>query len=239
MEQEFNPVIKAVQSLRKLALDIKSSNDEIRVEDDKIRRTLNQCGSMITLTNNGMLTNTWLREKAKLIENSNYLLEVLEMINKKLKEKDTRDLSAIWQQHEENKVLAMNNLTNLEQLGSFIFAGEKLKSWELAWEDISNSLRKILSIAETYKLKFDLMQELRPEEIDALTYDILRHIPFNYSDEQAHHYEQEYLAAYKEIQLSQSKKKTLWDKVLDVLAGGIEETPAHRVQMRRWMDGNH
>ncbi|MCT3947643.1 hypothetical protein HZQ32_03735 [Elizabethkingia anophelis] len=194
---------------------------------------------MITLTNNGMLTNTWLREKTKLIENSNYLLEILEMINKKLKEKDTRDLSAIWQQHEENKVLAMNNLTNLEQLGSFIFAGEKLKSWELAWEDISNSLRKILSIAETYKLKFDLMQKLRPEEIDALTYDILRHIPFNYSDEQAHHYEQEYLAAYKEIQLSQSKKKTLWDKVLDVLAGGIEETPAHRVQMRRWMDGNH
>ncbi|WP_407498709.1 hypothetical protein [Elizabethkingia anophelis] len=222
-----------------MALDIKSSNDEIRVEDDKIRNTINQCGSMITLTNNGMLTNTWLREKTKLIENSNYLLEILEMINKKLKEKDTRDLSAIWQQHEENKVLAMNNLTNLEQLGSFIFAGEKLKSWELAWEDISNSLRKILSIAETYKLKFDLMQKLRPEEIDALTYDILRHIPFNYSDEQAHHYEQEYLAAYKEIQLSQSKKKTLWDKVLDVLAGGIEETPAHRVQMRRWMDGNH
>lgn len=237
MEKQFNPVIKAVQSLRKLSLDIKTTNKEIQTSDDEIRRKIEDCGKLITTTNDSMVINLWIREKAKLVENSNALLKVLEKIEEKFKEKDASSLVGIWETHEEYKNLVLDNFVTLERMGNTIFMDANLEKWEGIWKDIKTSLNKILSISETYHLKLKMMETLEPDEIDTLTEDILNHIPWNYSDEDAYQYEQEYLVAYGEIKELQSKKKNLWDKILHVLAGGIEETPAHRVQMRRWMDG--
>jgi len=237
MEKQFNPVIKAVQSLRKLSLDIKTTNKEIQSSDTEIRQKIEDCGKQIATTNDSMVINLWIREKAKLIENSNALLKVLEKIEEKFKEKDASNLVGIWETHEEDKNLVLDNFATMERMGTAIFIDSNLEKWENLWEDIKNSLSKILSISETYHLKLKIMETLEPDEIDSLTEDILNHIPWNYSDDEAYQYEQEYLVAYNEIKESQSKKKNLWDKILNALAGGIEETPAHRVQMRRWMEG--
>ncbi|REC46467.1 hypothetical protein [Chryseobacterium pennipullorum] len=237
MEKQFNPVIKAVQSLRKLSLDIKSTNKEIQSCDQEIRQKIEDCGKLIATTNDSMVINLWIREKAKLMENSDALLDVLKKIEQKFNDKDASGLLEIWETHESYKNFVLENFVTMERMGSAIFVGDKMEKWESAWSDIKNSLHKILSISETYHLKLKVMEILEPDEIDSLTEDILKHIPWNYSDEEAYQFEQEYLVAYKEIKESQSKKKNLWDKILNALAGGIEETPAHRVQMRRWMDG--
>ncbi|WP_123966691.1 hypothetical protein [Chryseobacterium phosphatilyticum] len=238
MEKQFNPVIKAVQSLRKLSLDIKTTNKEIQSNDTEIRQKIEDCGKQIAATNDSMVINLWIREKAKLIENSNALLKILEKIEEKFKEKEASGLIGIWETHEEYKNLVLDNFVVMERMGSTIFIDNNLEKWKGLWKDIRISLNKILSISETYHLKLKMMESLEPDEIDSLTEDILNHIPWNYSDEDAFKYEQDYLVAYNEIKESQSKKKNLWDKILNALAGGIEETPAHRVQMRRWMEGD-
>lgn len=238
MEKEFNPVIKAVQSLRKLAVEIKSTNKEIQENDQAMRLKINEAGKLITATNNSMVVNKWLREKAKLLENSNVLLGILENIEVKFKNKDIKDLLEVWESHEHYKGLVLNGMDELKGAGIAILVDENLQKWKDLWKSIEISLNNILSIAETYNLKFRMMLALEPEEVDALTMDIIQHIPLNYSDEEAGKYEKEYLMAYNELKESQSKKKSIWDKVMNILAGGIEETPAHRVQMRRWMDGD-
>ncbi|MBP2616133.1 hypothetical protein [Chryseobacterium jejuense] len=237
MEKQFNPVIKAVQSLRKLSLDIKTTNKEIQSSDNEIRREIEDCGKLIATTNDNMIINLWIKEKAKLIENANALLKILEKIEEKFKKKETLGLTEVWETHEEYKNLVLDNFVTMERMGTAIFIDSNLEKWEGIWKDIKSSLNKILSISETYHLKLKMMEALKPDEIDDLTVDILNHIPWNYSDEDAFKYEQDYLVAYNEIKESQSKKKNLWDKILNALAGGIEETPAHRVQMRRWMEG--
>lgn len=238
MEKEFNPVIKAVQSLRKLAVEIKSTNKEIQENDQAIRLKINEAGKLIATTNNSMVVNKWIREKAKLVENSNILLGILENIEVKFKNKDIKDLLEVWESHEHYKGLVLNGMDELKEAGIAILVDENLQKWEDLWKSIETSLNNILSISETYNLKFRMMLALEPEEVDTLTMDIIQHIPLNYSDEEAGKYEKEYLMAYNELKESQSKKKSIWDKVMNILAGGIEETPAHRVQMRRWMDGD-
>lgn len=238
MEKEFNPVIKAVQSLRKIAVEIKSTNKEIHENDQAIRLKINEAGKLMAATNNSMVVNKWIREKAQVVENSNTLLGILESIEVKFKNKDIKDILEVWKTHEHYKVLVLNGMNELKEAGTVILGGGDLLNWEGVWKNIEVYLNNILSISETYNLKFRMMLALEPEEVDTLTMDIIQHIPLNYSDEEAGKYEKEYLLAYNELKESQSKKKSIWDKLMDVLAGGIEETPAHRVQMRRWMDGN-
>ncbi|ROI04661.1 hypothetical protein EGI16_08325 [Chryseobacterium sp. G0240] len=237
MEKQLNPVIKAVQSLRKIAVDIKTTNAEIQSNDQKIRSRIEECGKLIATTNDSLVINLWIRQKSKLVENANTLLGILGRIEEKLRKKDTTDLVRIWTSHEEYKGMVLDNLIELERLGNAIFIDENLQKWEDNWKEIRSSLSEIISISDTYHLKLKMMEALKPDEIDELTMDILKHIPWNYSDNEAYQYEHEYMVAYNELKESQSRKKNLWDKILNALAGGVEETPAHRVQMRRWMDG--
>ncbi|WP_131329597.1 hypothetical protein [Chryseobacterium piperi] len=237
MEKQFNPVIKAVQSLRKLSLDIKSTNKEIKESSDNAVQQIAEAGKLIATSNDSMVINLWIREKANVMENITVLFGILENIENKFNNKDTSNLTEIWEAHNHYRETVVAGLEKLKKIGDVIFVTENLQKWDGIWQIISLNVNKILSIAETYKLKLALMESLKPEEIDTLTMDILKYIPWNYSDDEAYKYEKEYLQAYNELKDSQSKKKSLWDKVLDVLAGGVEETPAHRVQMRRWMDG--
>lgn len=238
MENDFNPVIKAVQSLRKLSTDITLTNKEIVESNDEIMRQIAEAGKLIVVSNDSIIINLWVNEKAKLVENTIVLLGILKSIEDKFKNKDCTNLIEIWETHSHYKDVVLNILKELKKIGNIIFVSENLHKWEDIWKIVSVNINRILSISETYKLKLALMENLKPEEIDALTLDILKHIPWNYSDDEAYNYEKEYLKAYNELKESQSRQKSLWDKVLDVLAGGVEETPAHRVQMRRWMEGS-
>lgn len=235
MEKDFNPAIKAIQSLRKLSTDVRSGNKEIKERDDEIKRQIADAGKLIFSSNDSIVINLWVVEKMSLMENTTVLLEILQNVEYKLRTKDCSDLIEIWQSYTYYKKNVITSLGELKKIGVIILMSENLQKWGNIWQLISENLDVILSIAETYKLKLAMMEVLRPEEIDNLTMDILKHIPWNYSDDEAYRYEKEYLEGYNGLKEAQSTKKKLWDKVLDVLAGGVEEAPAHRVQMRRWM----
>ncbi len=82
-----------------------------------------------------------------------------------------------------------------------------------------------------------MIEEYKPNQVDDMTDAILKYIPLNYSITEADKYEKEYLQAYQELKKEVSQKKYLWDKFLDILAGGTQQTPAQRVMMQRWVNG--
>ena len=90
-----------------------------------------------------------------------------------------------------------------------------------------------------YFTKDQIVAELRAVDADALTTTILHHIPHRYSIAEAERYERDYLDAMEAIKTETGKKANLWDRVLNIIAGAIpfEESPAERVMMQRWVDG--
>ncbi|MCB9179693.1 MAG: hypothetical protein H6590_09765 [Flavobacteriales bacterium] len=87
--------------------------------------------------------------------------------------------------------------------------------------------------------KARLVTELRAVDADALTTTILHHIPHRYSIAEAERYERDYLDAMEAIKTEAGKKANLWDRVLNIIAGAIpfEQSPAERVMMQPWVDG--
>ncbi|WP_345989562.1 hypothetical protein AAEU33_18495 [Chryseobacterium sp. Chry.R1] len=233
MEKDFNPVIKAVQNLRKLSTDITLTHKEIVEGNDGIIKKIDEAGELIVLFNDCIIINLWLNEKAKLLENIIVLLGILRSIEDKFINKDRSNLLEIRQAYNHYKDVVINILIEMQNVGNSIFTAENLQKWDSIWEIISKNLNRILSTSESYKLKLTLMEKLEPDEIDALTLDILKYIPWSYPDSEDQNYERQYAEAYDELNQSLSEKKNVWNKVLSVLAGGMDETSAHRLSIKR------
>jgi hypothetical protein len=235
MEQDnFNPVIVAVQNLRRMASEIKSENTKILEQDGGIIKNIEEAGKM--LINDETARNEWVKLKTELMLNVNELRGIMTNLENKFKNNDVTGLTDIWKIHVQYKDHVHKNLLQMQSLGNVIFMDEKLEKWNKLFAEIFEHEANILDVAKSYELKLRLMESLKPEEINELNMAILKHIPWDYTDDEASKYEKEYLQAYNELKEEQSKKKNLWDKIMDVLAGGAQETPAHRVQMRRWLE---
>ncbi len=233
----FNPVIMAVQSLRRMATEIKTENTKILEEDGIIVKNIEDAGKMII--DDEVVRKEWIQLKTELMMNATALRGVLATLENKFRNRDVSDLTKIWLSHEQHKDNVHKALLEMQSLGNVIFMDGKLVKWNHLFGEIYEHENNILDIIKSYELKLKLMESLKPEEIDELNMSILKHIPWNYSDGEAQQYEKEYLQAYNELKEEQSKKKNLWDKVMDILAGGAQETPAHRVQMRRWLEASN
>lgn len=235
MEQNnFNPVIIAVQNLRRMATEIKSENTKILEEDGIIVKNIEDAGKMIV--DDETVRNEWIKLKTELMVNATALRGMLATLENKFRNKDVTDLTKIWDSHVQYKDNVHRSLLEMQGLGNVIFMDDRLIKWNHLFDEVYDHENKILDITKSYELKLKLMETLKPEEIDELNMSILKYIPWDYTDDEATKYEKEYLQAYNELKEEQSKKKNLWDKIMDVLAGGAQETPAHRVQMRRWLD---
>jgi hypothetical protein len=114
--ENFNPLIKAVQSLRKIALDLENTNSEIQLNDKEIRLKIEDAGKLIVSVNDASVSNIWLKEKSSMIENANKLIELINNIGIKLKNKDVSNLTAMWDQHFDDKENLINNLQEMKKI---------------------------------------------------------------------------------------------------------------------------
>ena len=235
MENNFNPVISAVVKLRKLALDVLNENKNIKELFNENINTLEILEQL--LPNDTVIYGKFLQLKSEILANKDKLLTYLIELEVKFKNKEVKSIAEIYDGHTKYSFLLKEKLNQLQDLGNISIKDETRKiEWENYWKIIISNFKKITEIADTYKIKLSAIEKLAPSEIDELTSDILKNIPADYSEEEAFKYEQEYMEAYKEIK-NIAKKKNFWDKVLDILAGGYQETPAHRVAMKKWIEG--
>lgn len=228
-------LVELVVKIRKMVSDISDEKNRITKLHNSILAKLEEAGIKIALQKK--LTDIWVREKNEIKSNITHITKLLETMYERLQNKDTNGLSSFWKEGKNYADITKVKFSEMGKMGEVVFVADDLEQWKEIWKNIKESVGELFDIAETIYTKLSMIEKLRPEEIDELTKDIVKHIPLDYSLEEAVKYEKEYMQAYNELKEEASKKKNLWDKFLDILAGGIQETPAHRVMLRRWMNG--
>ena len=235
-EKIENLVVQTVVKIRKIVSEISDEKQKISDFRSKVFDGLEEAGKMIATQKD--LADIWIKEKQEIKANTTQISELTNQLFEKLKNKDATELSSFWKQGKNYADTIGVKFEEMKKMGEVIFISEDLDRWREIWKKICQNTEQLFDIAETIHLKLSLIEKLEPEEIDELTKDIVKHIPLDYSAEEAGQYEKEYMQAYNELKEEASKKKNLWDKFMDILAGGIQETPAHRVMLRRWMEGS-
>ena len=155
----------------------------------------------------------------------------------KIKSKSSTGISEGWEKHQHFSESVASNLTSLEAIGKLPLPENEVKHWESLWSEIHHCHNRIQNEANACGIQLKMIEIYSPDHVDELTDTILKNIPVKYSKEEAHQYTDEYMKAYEAIKKEVTQKKNLWDRFLDILAGGVEQTPAQRVMMQRWVDG--
>ncbi|WP_299365799.1 hypothetical protein [Winogradskyella sp.] len=236
-EQNFNPVIEAVVSIRHLAISASDNWTAMNKAGSIIQSNLKEAASLVKKYANLSTKDQWLSEFNKYMDNLGHLKVILNSAIDKIKSKNSVGISEGWEKHLQFSKNIASNLSDLETIGKSSLPENELEHWKSIWSEIYNSHDRIQNEASACGIQLKMIESYSPDEVDELTDTILKNIPPKYSKEEAHQYSDEYMKAYEAIKKEATQKKNLWDRFLDILAGGTQQTPAQRVMMQRWVDG--
>jgi hypothetical protein len=155
----------------------------------------------------------------------------------KIKEKKANNISEDWEYYHQYEKEITSSLKKLKALGKNILPENTYVTWDSLWLEINDHHIRIQNEAAACSIQLKMIEEYTLKEIDELSDTILKHIPIKYSKEEANLYTNEYMEAYDAIKKEAAQKKNVWDRFLDILAGGTSQTPAQKVMMQRWVEG--
>ena len=171
--------------------------------------------------------------------NINAIQESLNDFYQFIKDEKSIDIESSF--HNFSKILNDTNklFDSISSYSKDYFKEIDINEWREIWSVIKSNLTIIQGIGESAYIKSLMIKNFNKSEVDALTSEIVKHIPQSFNLLEADKYKQEYLQAVKEIEQESNAKENLWDRFLNVIAGAVpfKQTPEERVMMRRWLDG--
>ncbi len=180
-----------------------------------------------------------IKDALNAIENVVFLTtKTLNVVNEKIANKNRNDTSELWKQFALNVEKLKEAFADLKGLGTASFPEAMQLPWEKNIDQfVSVFVPFIESYARSCRVELQMIERYTPEEMNTITQIVLHKIPKDFNLEEAVEYEKDYLLALKDFKKEFSEEKNLWDKFLDILAGGTHQSPSEHVMMERWIEG--
>ena len=236
--KEYNSKLRALLSIRNFHNAFEKHYEQLKKIEEEFDKLSTNALSIIETNCKKDEVDEWEVSKKDVSDSINSINDVLSLLQKKIEGKERTDSKELWKQFGiyENKFKKAYRFS--EKLGYDLLPENAHKHWE---KDICNFedavMPLIVSHADACKLELEMIEKYTPKELDEITQVVANLIPDDFTFEEADKYEQEYLNAVKELKQEFNKDKNLWDRFLDILAGGTHQSPSERVMMKRWVDG--
>jgi translation elongation factor EF-G len=110
--------------------------------------------------------------------------------------------------------------------------------WEKDFVTLASQVESLVKHVDTCRVLLQMIERYTPDELNAITQIIADKVPLDFTYEEAMEYQNDYYKALINFKKEFKQEKNLWDKFLDILAGGTHQSPSERVMMERWLDGD-
>jgi hypothetical protein len=111
--------------------------------------------------------------------------------------------------------------------------------WEHEFVKLETELvESIVTHVDSCRVLLQMIERYTPAELNTITQIIAEQIPLDFTYQEALEYQNDYYKALVNFKKEFKEEKNLWDKFLDILAGGTHQAPSERVMMERWLDGD-
>lgn len=234
----YNSKLRALLSIRNFNSAFEKYYEQLKKIEEEFDRLNANALSIIETNCKKHDVEKWKLSQEEVSNSIKSINEVLRLLQKKIEGKERTDSKELWKQFDlyENKFKKAYRFS--EKLGYEFLPKNVHKHWEKDVCNFEESLMPlIVSHADACKLELEMIEKYTPKELDEITQVVATLISDDFTFEEADKYEKEYLKAFKELKKEFSKDKNLWDRFLDILAGGTHQTPSERVMMQRWVDG--
>lgn len=236
---EYNPKLRALLSVRNFSKALERHYGQMKQIEEDLEIVNRNALATIEVYSSEEELQRW-NSSVREVKDSVYSIdEVMQLLAENVAKKGNPDSAKLWEQFKlyENKL--MESVKFSEQLGFEILPEQEHVHWQ---KDICNFEDAVVSLVDSHieacRMELKMIEKYAPKQINGVTQIIIDHIPEDFTFEEASKYEQDYLEAFENFKKEFSPEKNLWDKFLDILAGGTHQSPSERIMMQRWLDGD-
>ena len=236
--KNYNPGLKALLSLKKNTATLEKAFTELLQIESELDE-LNKNGLFIIEANTSpedtVIWKSVLQEVNKSVTGIN---KILTAAIKKATQKEKDVNLDLWQQLTLHITALKAYSKNTASSGSEILPESIRPEWEKEYVNPKTTLvESIVAKVESSRVLLQVIERYTPAELNSLTQIIADHVPADFTYEEALEYQKDYYKALLNFKKEFKKDKNLWDKFLDILAGGTHQLPSEGAMMERWLDG--
>lgn len=233
-----NPGLRALLSIRNCNITLEKDYVELlKIEADL--DAMNKIGLLIIETNcNAEMQESWKEIVQKVNEAIAGLNETLQLEKGKIGKKENTNVTDLWNLLSLNVSKLREGAKKSGNLGFELLPETVHLSWENDFLNYQKSMVElVISHVESCRVLLQMIEKYTPEELDIITKIVVDKIPLDFTYKEAVVYEKDYFKALVNFKQEFKEEKNLWDKFLDILAGGTHQPPSERVMLERWIEG--
>lgn len=236
--QSDTPELKALLAVKKFTAQLEEEYSELLKIEGELNELHKDGLLIIEATTSPEATAQWnaiLQEMNKAISNINGILATAK---DNVAQKEKNDSLDIWELLTAHVDTLKGNATDAKNTALTVLPAAVHPQWEKEFVQLETPLvESLFSRVESCRVLLQLIERYTPEELNEITQSIVDHIPVNFTYEEALKYQNDYYKALVDYKKEFREEKNIWDKFLDILAGGTHQSPSERVMLDRWIDG--
>jgi hypothetical protein len=234
----YNPGLKALLSINKNTATLEKTYAELLQIESELDE-LNKNGLLIietkTTPEEAAIWKLVLQEVIKAVTGINEILTA--SIEKATQKENDVNLDR-WQQLTLYITALKAYSKKAADSGSAMLPEAIGPEWEMEYVNPETTLvESLVARVESSRILLQIMERYTPGELNSLDQIIANHIPADFTYEEALEYQKDYYIALLNFKQEFKNDKNLWDKFLDILAGGTHQLPSEGAMMERWLDG--
>jgi hypothetical protein len=156
----------------------------------------------------------------------------LTSVKQKTVNKEKEGYTEFWKQLTNHVTQLRNNYKEAKNKGLELLPERVHPQWEKDFVALAAPLlESLVTHVDTCRVLLQMIERYTPDELNAITQIIAQNVPLDFTYEEAVEYQNDYYKALINFKKEFKQEKNLWDKFLDILAGGTHQSASERVMM--------
>jgi hypothetical protein len=236
--KSHNPGLRALLAIKNFNATLEKDYSELLQIENNLNE-LNQKGSsLIETSTSPEIAAQWngVLEKVKVAITG--INDTLTSAKEKIEQKTNEGYIELWKQLSLYILALKENSKKTADIGFQLLPEPVHSQWEKEFVNLEISMMELMvKHVESCRVLLQMIERYTPDELNSITKIIVEKIPLDFSYQEAVEYQNDYYKALVNFKNEFKEEKNLWDKFLDILAGGTHQLPSERVMMERWLNG--
>lgn len=233
-----NPGLRALLSIKNFGTTLQKDYEHL-LQIEKDLEELNKTGLLIieTYAKPGA-GESWKFITAAITKAVTGIKNILNTVKENIEKKETNGFAEHSQQLGLQVKQLNENSKNSISTGYKLLPETQFVKWQNEFEDIEKPLvQSLVDHVDSCRILLQMIERYSPEELNIITKIIVDQIPSDFTYEEAVVYQKDYYKSLVNFKKEFKEEKNLWDRFLDILAGGTHQSPSERVMLERWIEG--
>ncbi len=234
----YNPGLRALLSVKHFNKTLESDYNELLIIEGDLNKLNLKAQLIIEANTTPEAKDTW---NVALVEINKAMADVnsvLTSAKEKIAHNEKDSYPEFWKLLTSPLTELKNHSKNAANLGLTVLPENINTQWENEYVKLQQPLvDSLITYVESCRILLQMIDRYTPDELNAITQIIADHVPLNFTYQEAMDYQKDYYKELLNFKKEFKQEKNLWDKFLDILAGGTHQSPSERVMFDRWIDG--